>query len=67
VLLREQAKGNARAVPMFHDLVLLPDDKFENPDGREYMIKSIQRTLSRDEQAVIANVDCFETTPGVVP
>jgi hypothetical protein len=67
VLLREQAKGNARAVPMFHDLVLLPDDKFETPDGREYMIKSIQRTLSRDEQAVIANVDCFETTPGVTP
>jgi len=67
VLLREQAKGNARAVTMFHDLVLLPDDAFETPDGRSYMIRSIQRTLSRDEQAAVATLACFETTPGVTP
>ena len=67
VLLREQAKANPRNIKMFHDLRLLPDDIFETVDERTYMIKSIQRTMKRGADAIIAQLACFETTPGVVP
>jgi hypothetical protein len=67
VLFREQAKANERAVTMIHDLRLEPDDIFQTADDRRYMIASIQRVLQRDIGMVVAQLQCFEVTPGVYP
>ena len=66
VLTRERKKQNARQVRMVHDLLLEPDDIWQDTDGARYMIRSIQRTLRRDgdHEAVL---DCFEVTQGVTP
>jgi hypothetical protein len=67
VLRRKRAQQNERSIAMVHDLVLEPDDVFQTPDGRRYMIDQISRTLRRDASAVVANVKAFEVTTGVLP
>jgi hypothetical protein len=68
VLRREVAKANLRAVTMLVDLVLEPDDVFElAAESRKFMIRSQSRTLRRGAEAVVAVMECFEVTPGLVP
>jgi hypothetical protein len=68
VLRREVAKANVRAVTMLVDLLLEPDDVFElAAESRKFMIRSQSRTLRRGADAVVAVLDCFEVTPGLVP
>ncbi len=69
VLTRERKKVNLRTVRMFHDLRLEPDDIFAIGSGlteRRYMIRTIERTLSRETDNV-ATLQCFEVTNGVRP
>lgn len=66
-LFREVAKANVRTVQMLCDLALEADDIFELPDQRRFMIRSQSRTLRREAGAVIATLQCFETTPGILP
>ena len=66
---RERAKQNLRSVRAIHDLALEPDDVFALGSGsgeRRYMIQSISRSLRRGGDA-LANINCFEVTPGVLP
>lgn len=66
-LFRQQARGNPRNVTALHDLRLEPDDIFEIPDGRRFLIEKISRRLVREPTAVPANYSTFEVTPGVTP
>lgn len=59
-------RGNLYNCTMVHDLRLEPLDKFLLPDGREFMILEIGRTLSRSQNQ-IATLALFETTIGVHP
>lgn len=65
VLFREQAKGNPRSIEMLHDLALIPNDKFEIPGGRAFLIERINYTLARGASSIIANIDAYEVTSGV--
>ena len=67
VLFREQARQNRRAVTMFFDLLLEPDDVFETSDGRRFMIDSVTRTLVRGEGSIWSKLDCYEVSSGVLP
>lgn len=62
-----QARQNVRNIEMVHDLLLEPDDIFEMPDGKRYMVQSITRTLERGSTGSLARVAAFEVTPGVFP
>lgn len=66
VLFLQQARGNPRVFTMYHDLRLLPLDIFQMVDGRNYMIDKISRMLKRG-QDVVATVNAFETTAGLLP
>lgn len=59
-------RGNLYNTVMVHDLRLEPLDKFSLPNGREFMILEINRTLSRSENQ-ISTMALFETTFGVNP
>lgn len=66
-LLLLQAQENPRDIEMMHDLRLEPDDIFEIPGNRRYLIDEITRTLSRNaESAARASVKAFEVTSGVI-
>ena len=65
-LINVRKRGNTYNCTMRHDLRLEPFDKFRLPDGREFIVVSIQRTLARDQEPV-ANLSLFETTVGVYP
>ena len=70
VLRRERAKQNLRSVGMVFDLRLEPDDVFEVGTGigaRRYMINTLSRVLSRAAGDNLAQLQCFEVTPGVRP
>jgi hypothetical protein len=66
-LFREQAKQNKRAVRMFWDARLEPDDVFEMADGSRIMIESISRTLVRGQSALFAELKAYDVTPGRLP
>jgi hypothetical protein len=61
-----QAEENPRDVNMLHDLRLEPDDIFEIPGDRSFLIDTISYALIRNERATIASMACFEVTPGVI-
>lgn len=65
-LIGVRKRQNTYVTVMRHDLRLEPYDKFRLPDGREFIIISIQRTLSRNEMQT-ATLQLFETTAGVFP
>lgn len=65
VLFRQQAKGNPRQVTMHHDLKIEPDDVFEIPGGRRFLVESITRKLQRGPEPVVATLSVSETTPGL--
>lgn len=67
VLFRQQARGNPRTVTALHDLRLEPDDIWENPDGRRFLIETISRKLVRNAEEVLATYGTFEVTPGLEP
>ncbi len=62
-----QAEENPRTVQMLHDLRVEPDDIFEIPGGRTFLIDSIKYTLVRDSsRALRTTMGCYEVTPGVL-
>ena len=65
-LITVRKKQNTYTVAMRHDLRLEPYDKFRLPDGREFTVSSITRTIARDQDPV-ATLQVFETTTGVWP
>lgn len=67
VLFRQQARGNPRNVEALHDLRLEPDDIFEIPDGRRFLIESINRRLVRSATEILAKYGVYEVTPGLEP
>ncbi|MCP4869272.1 MAG: hypothetical protein GY898_11200 [Proteobacteria bacterium] len=67
VLFRQQAKGNPRSITALHDLRLEPDDVWENPDGRRFLIETITRVLLRGAEEILASYSTFEVTPGLEP
>lgn len=67
VLFRQQARGNPRTVTALHDLRLEPDDVWQNPDGRRFLIEQISRRLVRNPGEVLATYSVFEVTPGLNP
>lgn len=60
-------RANTWQSSMRHDLRLEPGDKFILPDNREFIVTQIQRTLSREPSAKVADLNIYETTPGVWP
>lgn len=62
-----QAEENPREVEMLHDLRLEPDDIFEIPGGRSFLIDTVSYSLRRDDDSAIATLEVFEVTPGVLP
>lgn len=67
ILFRQQAKGNPRTVTALHDLRLEPDDVFEIPGNRRFLIETISRALVRRAEEVLATYSTFEVTPGLDP
>ena len=65
-LLLLQAEENPRTATLLHDLRLEPDDIFEIPGPRLFLIDRVTYTLTRSDRAFIASMDCFEVTPGVI-
>ena len=66
-LLLLAAQENPRDIEMLHDLRLEPDDIFEIPGNRRYLIDEVSRVLTRNPaQAVRATVKAFEVTSGVI-
>lgn len=65
-LIGVRKRQNTYVTTMRHDLRLEPYDKFRLPDGREFIISSITRTMSRGDNTV-ATLQLFETTLGVFP
>ena len=49
------------------DLRLEPNDIFEVPGGRRFIIETIRRTLARATGTTMATYQCNEVTPGVIP
>ncbi len=69
VLFEQQAKGSPRLFRQLYDLRLETNDEFRGLSGRDFKIKQIARTLIRttDGGVALANVNAFETTPGMNP
>ena len=65
-LLTARKRANLYTVRMRHDLRLEPYDKFRLPDGREFGVLSINRTIGRGEETE-ATLQVYETTAGVFP
>ena len=65
-LVTARKRENTYTISMRHDLRLEPYDKFQLPDGRSFIIVSINRSLTRDENN-LATLQVFETTAGVFP
>lgn len=59
-------EGNPRGVEMLFDLKLEPNDIFEIPGNRRFLIDAIKRRLVREGQGM-ASYQAFEVTSGVVP
>lgn len=67
ILFRQQARGLPRSMVALHDLRLEPDDVFELPDERRFIIETIRRRLVRGAAEVLADYSLFEVTAGVSP
>ncbi len=67
VLFRQQARGNPRVVTALHDLRLEPDDIFEIPGGRRFLIERITRRIERVATSALATYNVSEVTPGLAP
>lgn len=67
VLFREQAKGNPRTVTGLHDIRLEPNDIWESPDGRRFLVETITRRLVRNAEEIMAIYNVYEVTPGLEP
>lgn len=66
-LLLLQAEENPRTANTLHDLKLEPDDIFEIPGDRLFLINSVTYTLIRNSARYPrATLGAFEITPGVV-
>lgn len=65
-LLTARKRGNTYTLRMWHDLRLEPYDKFRLPNGREFNVLSVSRTIGRG-QDVPVTLQIYETTAGVFP
>lgn len=61
-----QAEENPRDVEMLHDLRVEPDDIFEIPGDRRFLVDTVSYTLTRSDRVIHASLNCFEVTPGVI-
>jgi len=66
LLFLEQARAHPRTIEMVQDLALEPDDTFEMPDGRRFLITRVTHSYTPDNDAsALTTLDCHEITPGI--